>query len=229
MPTANFYTVNNYAVPPSGQRMSAQYVCNALDLGHGININPPSGAPVTNSWQTMIVDARKMTVPVNIALGTGGCFDIDVLPGTYASFDIPAYTQPIFYLSNTLGGNWTSGTVKIIFQNYPTLPQEYGLNSLYNAQVALISPGSDNVAITGGPFRKVDYTILNISGASVVFNLIFTLISGNQFVYPIVIANDVTIAYSVWMSDDVGLGVNGANTNLFVLPSGVFIYINLGT
>jgi hypothetical protein len=227
---ANFYTVNNYVVPPSGGRISAEYLLTSSDDGLAYNINPPSGAPVTDSWQTLVVDARQMNCEIIIGIGQGSPFTLNILPGQYESFTIPAYTQPVFNASSETSGAWEAnpGNLYLKFWNFPVEPQDYSpAPQLFIPQSFLIASGSENTALPGGPFRFVDFTILNNAAAQETVNLDFVFGNGLHIAYPVNVPAGGSLTYAVWKSDTVPVNIVSANTGAN-LPAGVSVAINTG-
>jgi hypothetical protein len=211
---SNFSTTNNYQTPPAGSTISAFYSVFPTDVGVTTNINPPSGAPVTNSWQGLIVDARLMTAPCLIVIGQQALFTLNIMPGAYQSFQIPAFTQPMFTIQNALSGqNFSKQTgtqLNLQFVNYPILPQLYGNPpSIFNFQVGVITgDGTEQTGvILGGPFRFVQYNVINGNGSGEAQEINVSLFTPDGLHYQIVelVPPDSNTLRTLWQSEDVGI------------------------
>jgi hypothetical protein len=228
---ANFATTNNYETPPAGSTITAFYQIFPTDVGVMTNINPPSGAPATNSWQGLIVDARNMTVPCDIFLGVQGLFSLTILPGTYQSFQIPAFSQPIFRVANSGPDLFsaTAGTsINLMFTNYPILPQSF------QAGVPII--GLTSISFTNATpsfnlnnsFRFVDISSENASGDSFAFAVIIKNISGNELFYNFLLAPDSSFQFTVWKSDTTPIQISTVEVESSGIATNQSVTMSLG-
>lgn len=227
---SSFKFVTNYTVPTLGQALVGQYKLFPDDMGNSFVIAPNKGAPVVNTWQSVIIDSRNMSVACIVAIGKNQDFPITILPGIYKSYQIPAYLDPAFWFLPYDGAPMgTNDILGLIFQNFPCVPQEYELNPIVSlANSYIFGPGGSEWTFgIPGPYRFVDLSVANISSSLQEIAIGFKLRAGGQLTYYFALNPGVTQIYSVWKNNNAAIDLTAAQLNA-PLPNGMNLSVSIG-
>ena len=181
MTTFTAAPVSNFVMPAAGNANFIRLVFQASDNDQPFGFLGKPGLPQDYVPQGLIIDTRGISTALEVQVTVGGVlpFEITAPAGTYASYIVPAFANPVI----TVAGLQAADELVIYTANFPLFPQQYGNP---NVSINLSSPGPiGNTTPNTGAFTDLKTDTLEVSGSATVPNAT----AGTQEPVPIVQAD----------------------------------------
>ena len=162
MTTFTAAPVSNFVMPAAGNANFIRLVFQASDNDQPFGFLGKPGLPQDYVPQGLIIDTRGISKALEVQVTVGGVlpFEITAPAGTYASYIVPAFANPVI----TVAGLQASDELVIYTANFPLFPQQYGNP---NVSINLSSPGPiGNTTPNTGAFTDLKADTLEVSGAT---------------------------------------------------------------
>lgn len=164
MTTFTAAPVSNFVMPAAGNANFIRLVFQASDNDQPFGFLGKPGLPQDYVPQGLIIDTRGISTALEVQVTVGGVlpFEITAPAGTYASYIVPAFANPVI----TVAGLQAADELVIYTANFPLFPQQYGNP---NVSINLSSPGPiGNTTPNTGAFTDLKTDTLEVSGSATV-------------------------------------------------------------
>ena len=199
MTTFTAAPVSNFVMPAAGNANFIRLVFQASDNDQPFGFLGKPGLPQDYVPQGLIIDTRGVSTAPEAQVTVGGVlpFEITVPSGTYASYIVPAFANPVI----TVAGLEGTDELVLYAANFPLFPQQYGLPNV-----------TLNFSATTGNFTDIKTDTIEVSQSITVPNA--TL--GTQEPVPISQANSIYPAYLLSISELRALTADTTNSTILV-------------
>ena len=143
MTTFTAASVSNFVMPAAGNANFIRLVFQASDNDQPFGFLGKPGLPQDYVPQGLIIDTRGISTALEVQVTIGGVlpFEITAPAGTYASYIVPAFANPVI----TVAGLQGADELVLYTVNFPLFPQQYGnpnlsinLSSFYLGTIAAL-------------------------------------------------------------------------------------------